>query len=189
MSSLPFAALTDNRGFRCDPRFSSDAALSEATDPVDPAAEAWDQGYAAGHAEARAAALAATEADAEARAAITLSLARLDARLAEELRQKLYLTVEALCEAAIAPLALDKAALAARVERAAAMLSRADDERVLRLHPDDFKLVARQLPAGLEVQPDPALERGALRVESTNGGVEDGPAHWRRAIAEALGQC
>ena len=62
-------------------------------------------------------------------------------------------------------------------------------ERVLRLHPEDFKLIARQLPADLEVLPDAALERGALRVESANGGVEDGPAHWRRAIAEALGLC
>ena len=97
--------------------------------------------------------------------------------------------VNALCEAAIAPMMLDKTALAARVVRAAGMLARADDERVLRLHPDDLKLVGKRLPEGLDVVPDPALERGALRVETANGGVEDGPAHWRAAIAEALGQC
>ena len=34
--------------------------------------------------------------------------------------------------------------------------------------------------------PDPALERGALGSRAPNGGVEDGPAQWRRAIAEAL---
>jgi flagellar assembly protein FliH len=33
------------------------------------------------------------------------------------------------------------------------------------------------------------LERGALRVEAANGGVEDGPAQWRQAIAEALALC
>ncbi len=86
-------------------------------------------------------------------------------------------------------MALDPAALAARVERAAAMLARADDERLLRLHPDDLALVAARLPEGLEALPDPALERGALRIESTAGGVEDGPSHWRRAIAEALAGC
>ena len=189
MSSLPFAALAGGGGFRSDPRFCAETPAAEPDAPIDPVTRAWDEGFAAGHGEASSAALAAAEADAAARAAITLSLARLDAALAEALRQKLLVTVESLCEAAIAPLALDKAALAARVERAAAMLARADDERVLRLHPDDFKLVARQLPAGLEVLGDPALERGSLRMESANGGVEDGPAHWRRAIAEALGLC
>ena len=189
MFSLPFAALAGGGGFRSDPRFGAEILSAQPDAPVDPVTRAWDEGFAAGHGEASAAALAAAEAEAAAHVAITLSLARLDTALAEELRQKLLVTVESLCEAAIAPLALDKGALAARVERAAAMLARADDERVLRLHPDDFKLVARQLPAGLEVLPDPALERGSLRVESTNGGIEDGPAHWRRAIAEALGLC
>jgi len=60
---------------------------------------------------------------------------------------------------------------------------------LLRLHPDDITLLGAQLPEGLDVLADPALERGALRIESANGGVEDGPAHWRRAITEALAQC
>ena len=79
--------------------------------------------------------------------------------------------------------------LAVRAQRAAAMLARADDERVLRLHPADLKLVALRLPEGLAVLEDPALERGALRIESSSGGVEDGPEHWRRAIAEAVALC
>ncbi|MEQ1499547.1 MAG: FliH/SctL family protein [Novosphingobium sp.] len=189
MSSLPIAALEQGSGFLPDPRFCPNHSERQAALPVDPVAQAWDDGYGAGQAEANAAAVAAAHDSAAAHSAITLALARLDSQLAEELRQKLFVTVEALCEAAIAPLALDKAALAARVQRAAAMLSRADDERVLRLHPDDLDLVAKQLPADLEVLADPALERGALRVESANGGIEDGPAHWRRAIAEALEQC
>ena len=92
-------------------------------------------------------------------------------------------------EAAIAPLALDRKALTARVTRAAAMLARADDDKVLRLHPEDLSLVAANLPEGLETLADPTLERGALRLETASGGVEDGPAHWRRAIAEALNPC
>ena len=189
MSSLPYAALAVGGGFQSDPRFCAEPRSTAQPAPVDPVAQAWDQGYAAGSAEATTAAATTAEADASAHTAITLSFARLDAQLAEDLRQKLLITVEALCEAAIAPLALDQPALAARVERAAAMLARADDERVLRLHPDDFKLVARHLPAGLEVLPDSALPRGAIRVETAAGGVEDGPENWRRAIAEALGQC
>ena len=69
------------------------------------------------------------------------------------------------------------------------MLARADDDRVIRLHPDDMALVAPRLAPDWGVEPDPALERGSLRVETASGGVEDGPATWRRAIAEALHQC
>ena len=175
-----------------DPRFSG--AVSQAPpppegEPGDPLALAWAEGYAAGVAEARQEARLLAEAEAAAQARIELSLAMLDSDLAEGLRQKLYATVELLCEATLAPLALDRDALAVRVERAAAMLARADDQRLLRLHPDDLKLIGQRLPAGLEVQPDPALERGALRIETQSGGVEDGPAHWRTAIAEALEQC
>ena len=69
------------------------------------------------------------------------------------------------------------------------MLARADDERLIRLHPDDIALLSPRFAADWQVAPDPALERGALRVETPNGGVEDGPDLWRRAIAEALHQC
>lgn len=187
MSSLPFVAIAESAGFQSDPRFV--AAVTSVPKPGDPLAQAWAEGYAAGLDEARAEAAAETEADAAARAKIAITLARLDADQAEQLRQKLTATVTALCEANLAPLALDKDALVARVARAAAMLARADDDKVLRLHPDDLSLIAKQLPEDLEIKEDPALDRGALRFETTSGGVEDGPAHWRRAIAEALAQC
>ena len=57
------------------------------------------------------------------------------------------------------------------------------------LNPDDLALVAPRLPSEWKVSPDPALERGALRVETSNGGVEDGPAQWRHALAEAFHAC
>jgi flagellar assembly protein FliH len=189
MSNLPFADFGESGGFQFDPRFLGEAAPQDQADPVDPVALAREEGYAAGHAEAALAALAEAEQAEAARAKITLSLARLDEQLAEELRQKLFATVELLCEAAIAPLALDKAALTTRVNKAAAMLARADDNRVLRLHPGDLALIAKNLPQDLEVIPDPTLDRGALRIESTAGGVEDGPEQWRRAITEALKLC
>lgn len=187
MSSLPLAALAAGGGFHCDPRFA--VRLTETPVAEDPVGRAWADGHTAGFSEAQAAAQANAEAGAAARSKIELSLVRLDSDLTEQLRQRLLATVGALCEAAIAPLALDKEALTARVAKAAAMLARADDAKVLRLHPDDFKLIGRQLPEGLEVQDDPALERGAVRIESASGGVEDGPANWRRAIAEALAGC
>jgi len=197
MSSLPFASFGIAGGFRSDARF---APLGEAPpaaapppmpepEPEDPFALAFAEGFNAGAAEAQAAAARQAQIDAQARDALELSFARLDRELAEELRLRLRDTVAALCEAAIAPIALDEDALLRRVERAVSMLSRADDDRVIRLHPEDLALVSERLQSDWTVQPDPALERGALRVETSNGGVEDGPEHWRRAIAEALHQC
>lgn len=160
-------------------------AEPHAPDPLD---TAWADGFAAGQAaaqeeaEARAATLAA------AREGLALSFVRLDTVLEEELRLRLRDTVTALCEATLAPFAIDADALLSRVTRAAGMLARADDERVIRLHPADIELVAPRLLAEWQVHPDPALERGTVRVESAQGGVEDGPATWRMAIAEALRQ-
>lgn len=155
----------------------------------DPLALAFAEGFAAGAAAARAEAEAAATADAAARAGLALALSRIDAQQAEDLHRRLSETVIALCEATLAPMALDPEALERRIGRAVAMLSRADDERVIRLNPEDVKLLSPRMLADWAIVPDAALPRGALRIESTSGGVEDGPEHWRRAIAEALHAC
>lgn len=191
MSKVSLAELGPGGGFARDPRFGQPGLAPPAPppEPEDPIGRAWAEGFAAGETAAREAAEAlAAEAEA-ARARIEIALARLDAEQQEALRLRLIETVTVLCEAALAPLALDPDALAARVAKAAAMLARSDDYRVLRLHPDDLALVAARLPEGLACEPDSALERGALRIETQGGGVEDGPASWRRALAEALGAC
>lgn len=169
---------------------SAPSVPPEPEGPVDdPIAVAFADGFAAGHAAMRAEADEQARIDAEAREGLSLSFSRLDRDLQEELQLRLRDTVAALCEAAIMPLALDEVALMRRIDKAVSMLARADDERIIRLHPEDIALIAPQLRMEWQIVPDSALERGALRVESTNGGIEDGPAVWRRAIAEALHQC
>lgn len=186
-------------GFRSDSRFAAappappqapePPAPGPEEEPEDPLARAFADGYAAGAEQAAAeAALRAAE-DAAAREGLALSLRRLDADDAEELRLRLRDTVVALCEAAILPLALDQSALLGRIELAVAMLARADDDRTIRLNPDDLSFLAPRMPEEWRVEADPALPRGALRVETPSGGVEDGPEQWRRAIAETLHQC
>ncbi|MFN3425823.1 MAG: FliH/SctL family protein [Novosphingobium meiothermophilum] len=155
----------------------------------DPVAAAWADGYARGLGDAQeAAAQIIAEQDA-ARSRIELALTRLDAAMQAELQERLRETVIALCEAAIAPAALDPEGLTRRVQVAAAMLARAEDARVIRLHPEDLALIAARLPEDWHFEPDATLERGAVRVEGALGGVEDGPEQWRRAIEEALRQC
>lgn len=194
MSSLPFAELAEPGGFRSDSRFVPAAPEDPLPppapeDPADPLTLAWDEGYLAGLTEARTQAeMAATE-TAAALDRVELSLGQLDAQMQEQLRSRLLATVTALCEASLVPLTLDQAALLRRVEKACAMLARADDDKVLRLHPEDLKLIANKLPQSLAVKEDNSLERGSLRIETASGGVEDGPATWRQAIAEALAQC
>lgn len=149
--------------------------------------QAYAQGYADGRAEAEREAL---ERDAI-RARFAFGFERINAQSAEQLRQRLMATVVALCEATLAPMALDKDALARRVTRAVGMFSRADDERVIRLNAHDLEAVKDLLPTDWTFAVDDALEPGALRVETSSrgmdgGGVEDGPLQWRRAIAEAL---
>lgn len=175
-------------------RFAPDLRFAAGRPPVateveDPVARARAEGHAAGRAEALAEAAAQALRDDAARAAIEEAFARLDGVQEEILRRRLHETVAALCEATLAPLALDKDALARRAARAADMLSRADDERTLRMHPEDVALVGAHLPADLPVVPDASLERGTVIVETPGGGVEDGPGTWRRAVAEALERC
>lgn len=206
MSSL--LALTGEmaqRGFRSDSRFAvarpadpGPYGPSEALAPdmplpeqaaQDPVALAFSEGFALAMEQARAEADAARAEAAAAHEALELAFTRLDTQMAETLRQRLIDTVLVLCEQTLVPFALDTEALAQRAERAMAMFTRAEDEKILRLHPDDLALVSQRLQSEWTVLPDPSLERGALRVETPLGGVEDGPAEWRRALAEAFHAC
>ena len=180
--------------FTPDPRFASSepaprprAPFADAGEPApDPLDVAHARGFVEGHAAGRAEAGAEAARMGDAAARLTLAFTRLDAGMAEQLRQRLVETVAALCEATLAPLALDRTLLASRVSRAVGMFTRADDERVIRLNPDDLEALRAALPADWTFLPDPALAPGALRVETASGGAEDGPAQWRRAIAQAL---
>ncbi len=183
---LQLETIAKSTGFRTDIRFSLTPVPPPQSAPQDPLTVAWSEGFAVGAQQARVEAAEQAGIEGEAREALTLAFTRLDAELAEILRQRLHDTVAALCETALAPLALDEDALLRRIERAAAMIARADDERIIRLHPDDLALILPRLGEDWEVVPDPGLERGALRVETATGGVEDGPAQWRQAIAEAM---
>ena len=183
-------------GFLGDARFASKRAVPPPPPPPgmhaempDPIVAAHAAGYDQGIAEARAEAEAERATREAAWRALAIASSRLDTEQTRLLADRLRGTVMALCETALTDAALDPAALARRVESAAAMLARADDDRVIRLHPDDIELVQPRLPADWPLAPDPLLSRGALRIEGRNGGVEDGPEQWHAALVEALREC
>ena len=132
---------------------------------------------------------AALQAERAARGAIELAFARFDADSERHLRERILATVHALCEEAVLPLALDAEGLARRVDAAAAMLQRKHDQRIVHIHPDDLELVRSSVTGDLELVADASVERGGLRVETDDGGVEDGPQQWRRALAEIFDTC
>jgi len=194
---LPVTQLRERRGFPPNAAFRGAhtqaqpayAANSDAPAKSDPVAEAHARGYEEGR-DAAIREMAAIRAEEDAaRAAITLAFARFDEDSAQALRERLQETVIALCEDAVLPLALDTEGLARRVEAAAALLQRKTDERVIRIHPTDLALVQPLVDPALTLLPDPSIERGGLRIDTEDGGVEDGPGQWRQAIAEALSQC
>jgi flagellar assembly protein FliH len=191
--ALKLTALGGGNGaFTRDARFgvrAAPVAPPPEPEPADPLEEAFALGYAQGAQDADEAASAARAAEDAARGRIELALGRMDAAQVQELEQSLRQTVLTLCETVIGAVALDPAALTARIGIAAGMLARAADERVIRLHPEDLTLVGAFLPEDWHFEPDSALERGALRVEGAAGGVEDGPALWRAALEDALAQC
>ena len=192
-ANLPLERLRGGGGFSRDPRFSPLFACSTPDDAArsepDPVADAYRRGLAEGRSEAEAAAAELERVREAERAAIELAFARFDCSSAAALRERLRLTVLALCEETILPLALDADGLAARIAKATSMLQRVQDERRVRLHPDDLALVEKRVPADLTIVPDPSVERGALRIETDDGGIEDGPAQWRRILAEAFREC
>lgn len=151
--------------------------------------DAWQTGYADGLAEARADVAAEGQASVAASQALDQALARVDDEQATILAERLRETVLALCCSVIDRAAIDSSSLGARIEAAIAILRRTDEERLLRVHPDDLELIAGSLPQDLAIEPDPSLERGAIRIETATGGVESGPRQWRDAITAAVRGC
>lgn len=152
----------------------------------DPHAEALARAYADGCAAGRAAAEAEGEALARHQRALRLSFHALDEAAMAVLADDLAATVLALCEGVLGEAARDPAGLRERCEAAARRIGGAAEALVLHLHPDDIAMLGEEAPAAWRLAPDPALERGSLRLAGPDGTVTDGPAEWRRAIAAAV---
>lgn len=192
---LVWDALSGSADFIADARFGAlqaegyaDSAAGLVPPEVaraDPYYQGYKEGFAAAQGEQQ---QALADFNAQARWP-DLALSRLNAESEADLREKLRVTVLALCETALAPLALDEQALLRRIDTALAMLRRAQDDKHVFLNPVDADMLAGALPDGISVETDAGLVRGAIRIETADGGVEDGPAQWRAALEEALDIC
>lgn len=183
------AMIGQQQGFIPDPRYTAAGKLPQepsatlAADGPDELATAFANGREQGLADAAAAAgQSAVE-----RRRMGSALRQMDEEMIERLGREMTETIALLCEATLAPLALDRALLAQRCEKAAALLGARASGQVLYLHPQDITELDQGFAANWDIKPDPALERGALRIETADGGISDGPAQWRATVAEGLG--
>jgi flagellar assembly protein FliH len=198
------ALLGDVQGFTEALPFG-DMALAPVTDPAphvtpepeaapepapEPEPDPLEAALAAAFAEGEAAGRAAAEAEAEARAvrqrALRLSFRALDEAALATLADDLAATVSALCEGVLGEAARDPDGLLVRCHAAARRIGGAAEALTLHLHPDDIALIDPETLDGWRVVADAALEPGSVVIEGPDGSVCDGPAEWRRAIAQGL---
>ncbi len=181
------SALANRGGFSADMSFAR--AAPAPSDDQREADDAVARAFAQGEAQGRALAQAEFAEQAEIRATLTLSMAQLDETMQQQLAQHLAEAVAALCEAALAPLVLDREALERRCVTAAGMVGDGIIDASLRLHPDDVALLDRSFASTWHILPDISLERGTVVFDTVEGAVIDGPGEWRLALREALGLC
>lgn len=149
----------------------------------------WQRGYDAGMAAAEVEQARLARIDADAHDKLRLAFARLDACACDALAEQLADTVVALCEATLAPLTLDRGALQQRCEQAARGLGAAPEHLTLRLCPQDAAMIDPDFAAAWRIVPDAGLNRGALCLESRDGGIADDPALWTSQLRQALRGC
>lgn len=149
---------------------------------------AYARGFAEGREQMRLEEAARRENDAAAMSRLEISLGRIDGDQAAVLAERLKFAALELCETLIDAHSVDEVGLEKRALKVISMLGDGGP-RVLKLNPLDVELIAKRMPEGIVIEADASLERGSLRMETADQGMEDGPQVWRRAIADAMRSC
>lgn len=154
----------------------------DAAQDFDPLSQAYSDGFAAGK--------QAVEADhqlqGEKQNRLRLAFRVLDQAAMDALSAEISETVISLCEQVVGELRIDRSTLSDRCRVAASRIGMAAADCKMYLNPDDIDLLGDDFLADWNVVAEPAIERGNLRFEGPDSSVRDGPAEWRRAIAEAV---
>lgn len=131
--------------------------------------------YAQGYADARATIEKEIAAERDAIARLAGSLEALKPEATGALALLLAETVDRLVRQVVGEVEIDGLTLLARAREAAELIGKDTEPSRLRAHPDDAAILEA---ADLEIElvADPALERGALVLETGHGWIEDGPA-------------
>lgn len=184
-----FTLMPESRGFRSNAKFSPPSRQAPAEGEQEQIDTVSAEAIAEAERRGREEALAQIASEDANRDALKLSFQRLDENLYEQLSSRLSEAVIAICEATLAPMALDKDALQHRCIAVASKIGDGLLEASLRLHPDDVAMLDPDFASTWHIEADPDQERGTVVFDTPEGLVSDGPAEWRTALREALGLC
>jgi flagellar assembly protein FliH len=104
----------------------------------------------------------------------------------DALAHLLHKTVSALLARLIGDEGVPAHIMAHRIAAAVDMLSEATEPASVRLHPADAAMLAPLLGNDIASTPDPAMARGAYRLETRSTLVEDGPEMWIAQLNDAF---
>jgi flagellar assembly protein FliH len=144
------------------------------------------EGFAEGMATAERMAAERGEADAQALARIAAALEATAGFDRDALAGRLRQTVLALVSRLIGEAGVSTELLTKRIEAAVTLIADSAEPAMLRLNPEDLKLLEGHVPAPLLAVQDPAIERGGFRVETRSTAIEDAPSAWLNQLAAAL---
>ena len=142
--------------------------------------------FALGYAEGERAAQAAFGVERDAMTALIAAAQALQPEPSEELAAMIATTVERLVAEIVGQVAIDRSWMLSRIERAVGHIGEADAARTLWLHPSDMALLDG-IDFPIELRADPALERGALRIDCSSGWIEDSRSQYLDALRATLG--
>ncbi len=158
------------------PVFVAEEAPAETTESLlaTARAESFAEGFAAGE---RIAGESLAE-DKSAVAAMLTALKEGGAPDREALAHLLHRTVTTIVARLIGDHGVPAEVMADRIGAAAEMLGDATEPASVRLNPNDIAMLAPLLGETVSTIADPAMARGAYRLETRSTLIEDGPDHW-----------
>lgn len=142
--------------------------------------------YARGLADGEQVASAAFEVEKDALLALISSAQALQPDAGPELSLLLRETVVRLVQQICGRITIDAESLEAQIAAAVAVITEADDARRIILHPEDAALVGDTIHA-LSVERDPALTRGMIRIDCSQGWIDHGVALGIDRLRDLLG--
>lgn len=179
------------RHFTPDPdvaRVTGMAAIPQPSDE-DPIRAAWKAGFEDGIATEKRLTREMRGEDMEAINGLRDQVRQIDIAAIQMMESRMREAVVALCHQVIdeCPVSADR--LVARIQTAVRMMTASHNHKSIEVSPEDLPLITGLLPQEWAVRANPDIARGAIRVISPEGGVEDGPEQWKLALEEAIRTC
>lgn len=144
------------------------------TAKADPIEQARSDGFAQGFDEGMRVASETYAVDEDITMRLAQALEQVAPAINGTLSSLLSAAVMRLVEQVVGEAAVDAAQLAKRVEAVCAFIEEGQSRNSLHLHPQDIELLQGH-EFGFPLTPDPDLGRGAVRLDTADGWIEDGP--------------